>query len=170
MKKVGDEIDMEAEVKDMPELHVAYVRHIGPYKGDSALFGRLFEQLMGWAGPKGLLQFPETKMLSVYYDNPEITDETEMCVDVCITVPKETQVEGEVGKMTLPGGKYAVARFELAGSEEYENAWNKVFGEWLPGSGYQPTDSACYELYLNDPKEHPQGLHIVEICIPVKHV
>ena len=44
------------------------------------------------------------------------------------SVPKDTQVEGEVGKMTVPGGKYVVARFELAGSEEYENAWNKVFG------------------------------------------
>jgi len=79
-------------------------------------------------------------------------------------------VESEVGKMTVPGGKYAVARFELAGSEEYENAWNKVFGEWLPESGYQPADSACYELYLKDHKEYPQGIHIVEICILVKQI
>ena len=159
---------MEVQIEDMPELHVAYVRHIGPYKGDSKLFGRLFEKLMEWAGPRGLLHFPETKMLSVYYDNPEITDEEKMRVDACITVPKDTQVEGEVGKMTVPGGKYAVARFELAGSEEYEKAWNKVFDEWLPENGYQPADSACYELYQNNPKEHPQGIHIVDICIPVK--
>ena len=159
---------MEVQIKNMPELHVAYVRHVGPYKGDSKLFGRLFEKLMEWAGPRGLLCFPETKMLSVYYDNPEITDEEKMRVDACITVPKDTQVEGEVGKMTVPGGKYAVARFELAGSGEYEKAWNKVFDEWLPENGYQPADSASYELYQNNPEEHPQGIHIVDICIPVK--
>ena len=43
-----------------------------------------------------------------------------------------------------------------------------VFGGWLPESGYQPDDRLCYEIYQNDPKEHPEGIHIVDICVPVK--
>jgi len=50
----------------------------------------------------------------------------------------------------------------------YEEAWNMVFGGWLPESGYQPDDRLCYEIYQNDPKEHPEGIHIVDICVPVK--
>jgi AraC family transcriptional regulator len=161
------EIQTNVEVKDMPEIHVAYVRHIGPYKGDQELFARLFNKLMAWAGPRGLLRFPETKVLTIYYDNPEITDESKLRTDACITVPEDTQVEGEIGKTTIPAGKYAIAHFELA-ADQYQDAWDAVYGGWLPESGYQPEDGPCYELYLKLPKEHPEGKHIVDICIPVK--
>ena len=159
---------IKVEVKEMPGFHVAYVRHRGPYKGDSELFEGLFNKLMKWAGPRGLLRFPETQVLTVYHDDPKITEEDKLRLSACIKVPEDTPVEGEVGKMDVPGGKFAVGRFELAGSEEYEEAWNLVFGGWLPESGYQPDDRLCYELYQNDPKEHPEGIHIVDICLPVK--
>ena len=167
IKMSNKEIQTNIEVRDLPEMQVAYVRHIGPYKGDSALFGKLFQKLMTWAGPRGLLNFPETKMISVYYDNPDITDESKLRTDVCITVPEETKVDGEIGKTTISGGKYAVGHFEIS-DDQYEDAWNAIFGGWLPQSGYQPIDSPCYELYLNDPKQHPEGKCIVDICVPVK--
>jgi AraC family transcriptional regulator len=161
------DIQTQVEVRNMPEMHVAYVRHIGPYKGDQELFARLFNKLMAWAGPRGLLRCPETKMLTVYYDNPDITDESKLRTDVCITVPEDTQVDGEIGKTTIPAGKYAVAHFEIT-PDRYQDAWNALFGGWLPQSGYQPEDGPCYEHYLNDPKQHPDGKHIVDIYQPVK--
>ncbi|PID75598.1 MAG: AraC family transcriptional regulator [Deltaproteobacteria bacterium] len=156
------------EVKYMPEPYVAYIRRIGPYKGDSELFETLFTRLMNWAGARRLLQFPETVVMSVYHDSPQITEEDKLRTSVCITVPAETPVAGEIGKMKLPGGEFAVAGFELSGSEEYEEAWNFIFRNWLPESGYQPDDRLCYEIYRNSPKEHPEGIHIVDICIPIK--
>jgi len=151
------------EVKELPDLHVAYVRHIGPYNGVGEAFGRL----MRWAGPRGLLRFPETKSLAVYRDSPEVTEADKLRSDACITVPEGTKVDGEVGLMKIPGGKFAVGRFEIAGSE-FGEAWNTVMGGWLPGSGYQPDDRMCYEVYLNDHEQHPQKKFIVEICEPVK--
>jgi AraC family transcriptional regulator len=157
----------EVEVRDIPEFHIAYVRHVGPYAGDSALFGRLFEMLMKWAGPRGLLNFPETQMLTVYHDDPNITDPNKLRISVGISVPEGTPVEGEVGKMKIPGGRYAVARFEIV-QEDYTDAWNAVYGGWFPESGYQPADGPCYELYLNNPEEHPEKKHIFDIVVPVK--
>ena len=90
------ELNATIDVKEMPEMHVAYVRHIGPYQGNTELFGGLFQKLMTWAGPRGLLNFPETKMLSVYHDSPDITDESRLQTDVCITVPESTEVDGEI--------------------------------------------------------------------------
>ncbi len=167
MKNNENQVKAEVEVKDMPELNVAYVRHIGPYKGDSELFEGLFEKLMKWAGPRGLIQFPETQCLSVYHDNPEITDEDKLRTSVCMTVPKDTRVEGEIGQMRIPGGKFAVANFEI-NSNEFEDAWNTLMGGWMPESGYQPDDRLCYEICHNNPKEHPENKHIVDICVPVK--
>lgn len=163
----GNERTAEVEVKELSELNVAYVRHIGPYKGDGELFAGLFMKLMAWAGPRDLLGVPGMQVLAVYHDNPDITDEERLRTSVCITVPEGTEVNGEVGSMRIPGGKFAVARFELA-EDEYEEAWNAVMGGWLPESGYQPDDRLCYERFHNNPKEHPEGKCILDICIPVK--
>ncbi len=165
--RMENKIEANVEVKEMPDIYVAYIRHIGPYKCDSQLFESLINRLFKWAGPRNLLNFPGTKVISVYHDDPRITDESKLRLSVCISVKEETEVDGEIGKMKIPGGKYAVARFELA-NNEYEDAWKAVYGGWLPESGYQPADSFPYELYLNDPKEHPEGKCIVEIHIPVK--
>ncbi len=164
--KAETSLHAEVEVKELPDLHVAYVRHVGPYQGDSELFERLFQKLFKWAGPRGLLRFPQTKLLSIYHDTPGITDPDKLRLDVCISVPEDTQVEGEIGKTVIPAGRYAMARFEIS-PDRYGDAWNAVFGGWLPESGYQPADGPCFELYLNDPKQHPEGKHIFDICVPV---
>ncbi|MDY6835903.1 MAG: GyrI-like domain-containing protein [Chloroflexota bacterium] len=164
--KVEDTNLIHVEVKDMPAIHVAYVRHTGPYQGDTGLFQRLFEQLMTWAGPRDLLR-SETQMLCAYHDDPDITNADRLRTSVCITVPEGTPTDGEIGEMTIPGGRFAIARFELL-PHEYQQAWDTLFGGWLPQSGYQPDDGLCYELYQGSPEQHPEGKHIVDICIPVK--
>jgi AraC family transcriptional regulator len=159
--------DVKIEVKDLPEMTVAYVRNIGTYKGDVKLFQSMYAKLFAWAGARGLLNFPETKALCVYHDDPEITAAAKQRVDVCVSVPVETKVDGEIGKEIIPGGKFAVGHFEID-VDQYQDAWNLMCGSWLPQSGYQCDDRLCYELSLNSPKEHPQGKHIVDICVPVK--
>jgi AraC family transcriptional regulator len=159
-------LEARVEVKELAKMNVVYVRHIGPYQGDAALFESLWGKLMQWAGSRSLLRFPETQCLCVYHDNPEITAEDKLRTDICITVPEGTPVDGEIGTTTLAAGKYAMARFEI-NAEQYGDAWTAVYGGWLPESGYQPADGPCFELCHNDPKEHPEGKHIVDICIPV---
>ena len=156
----------EVEVRDMEPMHVAYVRHVGPYAGDAALFGRLFGKLMGWAGPRGLIR-PGASCLTVYHDDPGVTEEEKLRTSVCLQVPAGTAVEGDVGAMTLAGGPTAFARFELS-ADQFGDAWQAVYGGWLPESGYQPDDRPAFELCLNNPAEHPEGKHIVEICVPVR--
>ena len=53
-------------------------------------------------------------------------------------------------------------------NHEFGQAWDAVFGGWLPDSGYLPEDGQAFERCLNDPKDHPEGKHLVEICVPVK--
>jgi AraC family transcriptional regulator len=164
--KMRGKLEANVEVKKFPEMHVAYVRHIGPYKGDSQLFENLFNKLFRWAGPRNLLS-PDAKIIAMYHDNPDITDEDKLRTDVCVTVPAETEVDGEIGKSTIPAGQYAVGHFELD-PDQYEQAWNLIYGGWLPDSGYQPDDRPCFELYLNDPKKHPENKCVVDICVAVK--
>ncbi len=156
--------EQRVEVKELPEMTVAYVRSVGPYKGNAALFEQLHQKLTQWAAPRNLLHLPGTKRLNIYHDNPQITDESKLRISICLTVPNETPVAGEIGKMTLPRGLYALARFKLT-PPEYEAAWNWFYGVWLPNSGYTCDDRPCFELYHDD-CSGPQ--FEVDICIPVR--
>lgn len=69
--------------------------------------------------------------------------------------------------MTITGGKYAVARFDIVPSD-IALAWDLVIGGWLPESGSQPDDRLSYEVALRGPQEHPEGRMTIDICIPVR--
>ena len=164
-----NEENRKVTIKTFPTMTAAYVRYMGPYKGNSKLFESLFSKLCAWAEPRGLLKSPKAQFLIIYHDDPEITAEEKLRVSVCVTVPPETAVDGEIGKMEIPAGTYASAYFEL-GEDEYQQAWDWVYGVWLPSSGYVPDDRPCFELYPPAEKDRTDGKTPVEICIPVKPV
>lgn len=152
------------EVKELPKMTVAYIRHIGPYQGNDKLFESIWNKLFSWAGPRGLIGGKDFKSLVVYHNDPNVTIDDKLRMSVCITVPPETKVEGEVGKMNIEAAKYVIARFELS-AQDFQEAWDWVYGQWLPTSGYQPDDKPCFEMYPEEPKD---GKFIVDICVPVK--
>ncbi|WP_319560794.1 AraC family transcriptional regulator [Marispirochaeta sp.] len=166
MKTEAKTLDYDVRVEEQPEKTLAYVRHTGPYAGNEELFHSLFSRLLKWAAPRQLFKPGTTEMITIYHDSPEITEEEKLRISVCITVPADTEASGEIGKTTIPAGRYAVGEF-LISAEDYGDAWNSLFAGWLPESGYQCADGPCYEVYLNDPEEHPEGKHHVAIHIPV---
>jgi AraC family transcriptional regulator len=153
------------EVKELPEHSVAYLRHVGPY-GQTALVPRLFDKLRFWAAARGLIA-EDTVHLLVPHDNPNITEQDKLRLSICMTVPRGTPVDGEIGMMEIPGGKFAVAHFEIT-PDRVAEAWNVVMGDWLPQSGYQPDDRLSYEMVLNKPGEYPHDLVFMDICVPVR--
>lgn len=150
------------EVKEMPEMKAIYCRHIGPFH----LIGQAYAKLAQWAVPRGLYIPNVTKTATVTHDDPSVTDLDKIRQSACIIVQDEVKTEGEIGKMIIPGGKYAVGHFEL-GTDEFQKAWNTMC-HWFTESSYQQGDGCTYELYHNDYTTHPEKKHIVDICIPVK--
>jgi AraC family transcriptional regulator len=155
------------EIKDLKEKRVAFVSFTGNYMGNPHIFENLFNKLCGWAGPKGLIS-PKTVFMSSYQDDPNITPPDKLTLEVCMSIPDDTQVEGDIKKKVLPGGRYLVMNTELTGPEEYGPAWNTIV-EWIIKNGYE-IDMArpSYEIYLNNPGEHPEKHHIIDICMSVK--
>jgi AraC family transcriptional regulator len=155
--------DMKTKIEllNMPEMHVIYCRHIGDFNQ----IWRAYEKLLKWAGPRGLVQ-NTTKTITVYHDDPSITQVEKVRQSAGIVVDKNAKPEGEFGKLVVAAQKCVVGHFELLPTD-FEIAWNSVC-LWLTESGYQPTDGLPYELYHNDHTQHPEGKFIVDICVPVK--
>ena len=150
----------QPDIKELAERQVAFVSFTGNYMGNPQIFADLFNKLCGWAGPKGLIS-PKSVFLSSYQDYPKITPSDELKLDLCMNIPEDIKVDGDIQKKVL-------MHTELTGPEEYGPAWNAVV-EWMERNNYEVDMSRpSYEIYLNNPEEHPEKHHIIDICMSVK--
>ncbi len=146
--------------EDLPSYRVAYARALGPYDVSA---GRAWESLCRWAGPRGLLR-PDSVWIGISYDDPSITPAEKLRYDACVNVPESQEAEGEIGVLTIPGGRHLVAHYR-GNSAGIAAAYGEIYGVELPKHQMQPAESAAYERYLAE----PQGdFFDMEICVPVK--
>ena len=87
------------ELKELQATHIVYLHH----QGDISLIPSSIRKLMQWAGPKGLINGPANKLISVYQHEGK-----ELSVDIGLTVPQEVEGESEISKGLLSGGLYAI--------------------------------------------------------------
>ena len=156
------------EIVTADNINVAYIRHIGTYEELTIAFPEMIEKLFHYAAKQNYHVFEDTKVLTIYHDHHEFTEDYHLRTSLCVTISDESTVEtNDVGIMVIPSGKYAVGHFEIC-QDEYKGAWDFIYGEWLPNSGYKPRDSYPFEVYRNDPKQHPKHKHIVDIYVPIE--
>ena len=157
--------EMRVAIKTLPEVHVAYMRHVGPY-GSSSIT-RTWQQFGAWCAENGLMQ-PRRRMYGISHDSPEITAPERCRYDACIEVDDGFRVSGEVGTQAIPGGRYACADFS-GPAMEIHGAWMRLFGEWLPESRYQADDRPAFELYGTDfSVDEKTGAFSCLLCLPVR--
>ena len=156
--------DMKIEVKQMPEFKVIYARHIGPYNKISE--NGVWEKICKWAGSRNLIN-QNSKYIGVGYDNPEITPAEKCRYDACISLEKEVEVSGEIGKNVIPAGRFVVCRY-VGKVEGIAGAYHNIFANWLPDSGYQPGDNHSYDIYYSADCGGKNSEFVMDICIPVK--
>jgi AraC family transcriptional regulator len=71
-----------------------------------------------------------------------------------------------VTEATLPAGRYAKTthRGSYAGLGD---AWARLMGQWLPGSGQRVGAGPSYEVYVNDPRTTPTEELQTDLYLPL---
>ncbi|QJB56025.1 AraC family transcriptional regulator [Pseudodesulfovibrio sp. zrk46] len=156
------EITMEAKVIEMEAVHVAYVRHTGPYEECHPAW----ETLCNWAGPKGLLA-NTPRFIGICHDEPEITPPDKIRYDACVQVNEELETESPVGTKTIPAGRYATT-LHKGPYTKLAATYEQLCGQWLPQNGYELEAKPSFEVYLNDCTITPEEDLLTEVYIPVK--
>lgn len=152
---------LPVEVKELPSMKVVFLRHVGPYSQVGATWGRL----MSWAGMRGLLG-PQTRMIGIVHDDPDITPADKVRYDAAVVANRPVQPEGEFGITELPGGRYAV--FTHRGPyDTLGRTYQRLFGGWLPNSGYELRDAEAFEEYLNSPMNTKPDDLLTRIHVPL---
>ena len=90
----------DVSIETMKDTRIAYIRYVGPYAGNAALFEGLFGRLGAWAGPRGV---DMSTTYIIYHDAPGsgyrpadappferygggCDEDGRMAVDICIPV------------------------------------------------------------------------------------
>lgn len=154
---------MQVELKTLPALRLAYMRHTGPYGHPD--IGATWQRFWAWVGQHGL--DPE-RIYGIVQDDPEVTPADKCRYDCCFEVDAAFQPQGEIGVQTFAGGRYACAPFTGTGATIHA-AWMRLFGEWLPQSGYQADDKPSMELHEGDfVVDEKTGAFRCLLCMPVR--
>jgi AraC family transcriptional regulator len=157
---------MDVKVETLPSYRVAYMRYIGPYA--PAGISDLWHRMARWAGARDL--WSEDRLcLGIPHDNPHVTQPAKCRYDAAVVVPQGFTADGDVNVNVLevPGGKYAISRF-VGKAWEIGEVWDRLFGEWLPQSGYQPDDRLIFELYRGQAYDAATGNFTCDVCAPVR--
>ncbi len=142
-------------------MHVAFIRHVGPYDQ----VGQAWTRLMGWAGQRVLLG-PKMTLVGVCHDDPAVTPPAKVRYDACLVVGDSVGAEGEVGVQDVGGGRYAVCRHE-GPYQKLGETYRGVCGQWLPTSGEEARSAPALEFYRNSPMDTPPEKLLTDVCMPV---
>ena len=150
--------------RTVPPQPVLFVRENGTYPEAAP---KAWAKLMRFARTMNLVD-EETLRFAIAYDDPDITEASQLRYDACIAVSPEVAAEGDVGRQTLAGGRYAI--FLHQGPYRLlETTCSRVFGEWLPTSDHRLRDAPCLTrpLDLDPPSVRPEDLR-TEYWVPIE--
>ncbi|MRW83089.1 AraC family transcriptional regulator [Pseudoduganella sp. FT26W] len=152
---------MKYEIKELPEVRVAYLRYKGPFGPAVGEFWK--EVFTPWQKAFGLVG---KVTYGVAQDDPRTTPAAECRYDACVEVSADYPIQPPAKETHLPAGRYAVAPFEGTGAD-VPAAWGEFFGQ-LQAEG-KAAEGVCFERYPADYAMDPAtGVFTAELCIPVK--
>jgi AraC family transcriptional regulator len=150
------------QVRELPPMRIVFLRHVGPYEQ----VGTTWTRLMGWAGARGLVG-PSMKTIGIVHDDPDVTPADKIRYDAGLVVSRPVQPEGEFGVLELAGGRCAVATHK-GSYQGLGQVYQRIYGGWLPKSGYELRDAPAFEEYLNSPRNaRPEDL-VTVIHVPLE--
>jgi AraC family transcriptional regulator len=152
---------LEVRFEQLPDMRVAFARHVGSYEETDKAVERLFR----WAGPRGLLT-ASAVFFGIAYDDPAVTPPEKLRYDAALAVPETVMPAGDIGVQFLPSRKYAVT-LHRGSYETLGTTYSRFCGEWLPLSGREVLAAPALEFYLNSPQDTPPTELQTEIYLPV---
>jgi len=159
---IGDH-GLLVNIETLPSQPAVLYRHVGPYENVHAGFVRL----TNWVAEQDLFT-ADTKIMGLSYDDPEQVPPPDLRYDVCISTDELlSETPSDIRTEMLPGGRYAVYLHE-GSYGGIPDAFQRLFGHWLPESCESLADRPCLEVHLNNSTDTPEAELRTKICIPLE--
>ena len=147
-------------VLERPAMTIHTLRHEGPL----ATIPHTYRRLYRICEEAGLLQ-EGLRAIGVSHGNPEQAEEFHYLAGLLLPFAP-ARVPG-LEQVLVPGGSYAAYRF-CGAYALIAATFQRLFGHWLPASGFEPDDRPALELYDDDPNRPAEAAPCTELLIPVR--
>ncbi len=151
---------MKIEIVELAPSTAFTYRHHGPINTVKDTYSRLWQ----WQIENGIAG-QSKEAIGICYGDIAGDDEFRYYAGIIWTKP--IKVAGDIEIHEVPGGKYGCYR--LIGSHDgIPAAFQKMYGEWLPTSGFEPDDRPALEIYRNNPFDTAANELITDLMIPIR--
>ena len=147
-------------VENIEPIEVYTIRHVGDY----ALLDSVWERLISFATQHKLLNH-HFYAYAIAYDNPDISDNTRLRYDACISKTKDVE-SSEIQTKHLEGGKYAVFLHKGEHSKLVDT-YDSIFGNWFYKNDITFRDVPVIQKFLNNKNETAENKLLTEVYVPI---
>ncbi|MFA8298804.1 MAG: GyrI-like domain-containing protein [Hyphomicrobiales bacterium] len=152
-------------IKEMPDMHVAYVFVTGKYGGVNTHIA--WEKINAFAVKNNINEM-NTHFYGICYDSPLITEENKIRYEACVTIDaKNIKHDDEVHFKVIPQGRVAVFRHK-GPYEGLEQSIKYIMKKWLPQSNEILREDPSMDEYVNCPQSTPREELITDVHIPIE--
>lgn len=151
-------------VVERPACRVAYVRVRDPWSGPrnlaegyARLTARLDERGVPWR---------RASLLGLSWDSEKATPLERLVYDLGITVGPAFRAEGEFGVHELPAVR--AAEIHCQSLLHVALAWEHLYAQWLPGSGYEPAHVPAIKRFRSTPEVFDQAAWDLDCSIALR--
>ncbi len=154
----------ETKVAHLAQLHVAFIRHVGPYETVTDI---LWQKLADWAKSK---RSPvDLTFLGIAQDAPGLTAPERLRFDAGIVVPEEFFSEGSIGHQVLKAAEFAVTT-HVGHFRTLPKAYATIVQRTARLKGYRLGGLPCIEVYRTTRVDANHEMNHTEIYIPVSRI
>ena len=157
--------DFTVQVETLPTIPIAFIRAI--FGEDGSLLVQKYLALIDWATKAGLTTQGELTRFGMSIDNPEVTPAKMYRYDFGIRLAKKVATSELIELGTIPAGQYATLHC-IGKLERVAQAWNYLYQDWLPQSGYVPIHYPAIEEFVQGPEEIGWDNFNIKCRIPIK--
>lgn len=149
----------KCELINLPQRHVAYVRH----QGYDRSIANAWQKLNAWAS---IQQRDFSQQYGMHHSNPAWVALDKCRYVACLGIDRPIQRRGLINSMTIPGGLHAV--FKLQGKYgELLPQLSNILEYWLPSSGFKMLSTPAYVHYRKNHFLTEDERFDLDFCLPI---
>lgn len=128
-------------------IRAAFVRHVGSYMDAM----QAWERMLAWCTTHGVLA---VRPFGLVHDDPDVVPTERLRYDACHPIGDEVSADGEVGIVTLEGGRF-VSLTHRGPYEDLPEVYGRIGRAYLEGGLGELGPGPAIEWYLDDPATTP---------------